>query len=76
MLKQTLSNICTVVFSSYRVSKSQSAKENVQTRGLYYPDDMFVTNWVPTKFTANELCSTDQPGVTNDMVPSCDPEIK
>ncbi|XP_022177888.1 cell wall protein RBR3-like [Myzus persicae] len=40
---------------------------NKSTRGLYYPDDMFFTNWVPYEPTADN-CSRKQSPVTK---PSC-----
>jgi len=46
----------------YRVSETKSTN-NIPTRGLFYPDDMFFTNWAPIVFTT-ENCSTDKPSVT------------
>ncbi|KAL4111940.1 hypothetical protein QTP88_015806 [Uroleucon formosanum] len=36
---------------------------NIPTRGLFYPDDMFFTHWVPNVFRTKN-CSMEQPPVT------------
>ncbi|KAL4111939.1 hypothetical protein QTP88_015805 [Uroleucon formosanum] len=45
-----------------QVSEKETTN-NIPTRGLFYPDDMFFTNWVP-KVISTENCYTGQPSVT------------
>ncbi|XP_060838507.1 uncharacterized protein LOC132920272 isoform X2 [Rhopalosiphum padi] len=44
------------------VSETKSTAMNLPTRGLYYPDDMFFTNWVSSVLTTE--CSETQSSVT------------
>ncbi|KAL5241942.1 hypothetical protein ACI65C_009352 [Semiaphis heraclei] len=45
---------------------------NIPTRGLFYPDDMFYTNWVPNTLNA-EICSGKNAPVTtpSDSISKC-----
>ncbi|CAH1709872.1 uncharacterized protein LOC114124301 [Aphis gossypii] len=44
------------------VSETKSTVMNLPTRGLFYPDDMFFTNWAPRVLTTD--CSEKQSSVT------------